>query len=88
MSHQLQIIARATPGALERILRTLRVRGFELHHLAVELDAAAQRYRLQLRVEGARALSMLERQLEKLVEVEQLLAMHAGGGARPAQAAP
>ena len=78
MSHQLQILARNAPGSLERILRTVRVRGYALCGLDVELDEARGRYQLQLRVRGERPLDPLLRQLEKLVDVEQLLTLHAG----------
>lgn len=78
MSHQLQILARSAPGSLERILRTVRVRGFELSGMSLELDEARGRYHLHLRLRGERPLGLLERQLEKLPDVEQLLALHPG----------
>lgn len=78
MTHELQIVTRAQAGGLERILRTLRIRGFEVQHLQADLDAARGRLHLGVRISGERALGVLERQLARLVEVETVLAVHRG----------
>lgn len=76
MSHQFEIIARDVPGSLERILRTVRVRGFELLRLNMERENGEPLYcRLHLQVEGERCPQMLERQLRKLVDVRQAAAV-------------
>ena len=79
MTHELQIIARPQAGGLERILRTLRVRGFDVQRLQADFDAARGRFQLGVWVAGDRALDVLERQLARLVEVETVLAVHRGG---------
>jgi acetolactate synthase II small subunit len=79
MTHELQIIARPQAGGLERILRTLRVRGFDVQRLQADFDVARGRFQLGVWVAGDRALEVLERQLARLVEVETVLAVHRGG---------
>lgn len=78
MTHELQIVARSQAGDLERILRTLCVRGFEVQQMNADLDAAGGRLRLGVRISGERAVEVLERQLARLVEVETVLAVHRG----------
>jgi acetolactate synthase II small subunit len=79
MNHELQIIARPQAGGLERILRTLRVRGFDVQRMQADFDATKGRLQLGVWVAGDRALDVLERQLARLVEVETVLAVHRGG---------
>ncbi|APZ41993.1 ACT domain-containing protein [Acidihalobacter ferrooxydans] len=77
MNHELQIIARPQTGALERILRTLRVRGFEVQRMHADFDTARERFHLGVWLQGERAPDVLERQLLRLAEVETVLAVHA-----------
>ncbi|EHQ51777.1 acetolactate synthase 2 regulatory subunit [Ectothiorhodospira sp. PHS-1] len=80
MSHQFQLFARPAEGSLERILRTVRARGFEVQDMNVRLEGG--RYHVRLRVGGRRDTGMLARQLEKLWDVEHLAALQAAPEAR------
>lgn len=86
MIHELQITARPQAGGLERILRTLRVRGYQVLYLEADLDVARERMHLVVRASGERTLDLLERQLMRLVEVEKVLAAHRGAGDAAARA--
>ncbi|WP_250656147.1 ACT domain-containing protein [Alkalimarinus coralli] len=57
-----------TPAILERLLRTVRVRGFMLKQL--EMKTNSQGLDIELEVFGERNTSMLINQLNKLIEVQ------------------
>ena len=76
MNFILQIQAGAAPATLERILQAARVRGFHLRGLEVKLTADGRHYRLRLTVESELPLTRLTRQLERLVGVTELTALH------------
>lgn len=59
-----------TPAILERLLRTIRVRGFSLENL--EMKTNDQTLDIELIVYGARSISMLINQLNKLVDVNDI----------------
>ncbi|MFP4080196.1 MAG: ACT domain-containing protein [Ectothiorhodospira sp.] len=74
MSARWQLFTRPAPEALERILRTVRARGFLVREFQVLPQVALQDgYRVRLAVDGARDPAPLRRQLEKLWDVEQVL---------------
>lgn len=59
-----------TPAVLERLLRTIRVRGFSLEDLAMKSDN--QLLEIKLSLSGERSISMLINQLTKLVDVKEV----------------
>ena len=59
-----------TPAILERLLRTVRVRGFTLENLTMKTNV--QSLEVKLRVRGQRNIVMLINQLGKLVDVNDV----------------
>ncbi|MFD2231055.1 acetolactate synthase 2 small subunit [Alkalimarinus sediminis] len=59
-----------TPAILERLLRTIRVRGFALENLAMKTND--QNLDIELNVCGERNITMLVNQLNKLVDVNHI----------------
>lgn len=88
MNPQFQLLARPADGSLERILRTVRSRGFEVRDMHVRLDDDGHRYHVRLKVSGSRDPAMLARQLEKLCDVEHLAALHTASAADESVAEP
>lgn len=70
MQHQLTLRANQRPETLERILRVVRHRGFEI----VSLHAEQQNGRLQLSltVQSERDITLLFNQLAKLEDIEDI----------------
>lgn len=70
MQHQLTLRANQRPETLERILRVVRHRGFEI----VSLHAEQQNGTLQLSltVQSERDIALLFNQLAKLEDIEQI----------------
>lgn len=70
MQHQLTLRANQRPETLERILRVVRHRGFEI----VSLHAEQQNGELQLSltVQSERDIALLFNQLAKLEDIEQI----------------
>ena len=62
--HKLHCELRDLPGALERSLRVIRVRGFQLQQLEVEQHQGSLMLNLQL--SGERSIEQLVAQLTKL----------------------
>ncbi|PWK53337.1 acetolactate synthase 2 small subunit [Pleionea mediterranea] len=60
------------PGSLERVLRVIRHRGFNLLDLTVNGSLDNQIFSLMVMVSGERPLSFLTKQLKKLVDVNDL----------------
>lgn len=60
-----------SPAALERFLRTVRVRGFEVEQM--QLEPAGSHWQLSMAIRGSRCTLNLMAQLEKLVEVQQAI---------------
>ncbi len=67
----LRLVARNTPGSLERILNTSRVRGFNIDHFRAELDRN-QQYCIEMAVTGERNIELLIFQLAKQYDVREL----------------
>ena len=59
-----------TPAILERLLRTVRVRGFALENL--KMKANNQNLDIEFNVCGGRSITMLINQLNKLVDVNNI----------------
>lgn len=71
MAHyQLTIKANKRPETLERILRVIRHRGFEVKSLNVEENDTV--FDLKLTLTSQRPLSLLTRQLDKLFDVIEI----------------
>ncbi|MDC0662751.1 ACT domain-containing protein [Marinobacter sp. SS21] len=69
-----QIECRMTfePAALERVCQVVRIRGFEVTEVNASLQDTG--WRIALTVRGSRSLDMLRKQLEKLHNVERVVA--------------
>ncbi len=71
-THLLTMQIKSVAGSLERVIRTVRHRGFEMVSLNVNLNADGRSACLSLSVRSERHLSTLTRQLEKLYDVLSL----------------
>lgn len=69
MRHQLLVQARQRPEVLERILRVVRHRGFQIISMNMTQEQG-NKIQLQLTVESERPLYLLAYQIDKLVDVE------------------
>ncbi|MBF0784569.1 acetolactate synthase 2 small subunit [Muribacter muris] len=65
--YQLEIKANKRPEVLERLLRVIRHRGFEVCHLTAEVDE--NRVTVQVTVQSERERALLVHQLIKLPDV-------------------
>lgn len=68
--YQLTLKANKRPETLERILRVIRHRGFEVKSLKVEANNAT--FELELTLVSQRQISLLAHQLEKLFDVIEI----------------
>ncbi len=68
MKHQLSIVANNRSAVLERILRVVRHRGFELTAMMMPQVSGSQ-IQLALSVCGEHPISQLNKQLDKLIDV-------------------
>lgn len=68
--YQLTLKANKRPETLERILRVIRHRGFEVKSLKVEANNAT--FELELTLVSQRQISLLVHQLEKLFDVIEI----------------
>lgn len=70
--HQLLIEARARPEVLERILRVVRHRGFQIStmHMCQENDKGS--INIDIKVSSLRNIVLLSSQLEKLIDVDRV----------------
>ncbi|WP_127959659.1 acetolactate synthase 2 small subunit [Serratia microhaemolytica] len=71
MQHQLLISARSRPEMLERILRVVRHRGFQVCAMDMVLGEGNEAT-IKLTVASARSVDLLSAQLTKLVDVCQV----------------
>lgn len=68
--YQLQVTAHFRPEVLERVLRLTRHRGFCIKHMDMSTQDA--QLVINMLVESERAIELLSRQLEKLLDVTQV----------------
>jgi acetolactate synthase 2 regulatory subunit len=68
--YNLTIEANARPETLERLLRVVRHRGFEV--LDLNAQKSEQILTLNLKLQSTRAISLLTTQLEKLFDVTKI----------------
>ena len=67
--HQLTIQAYSRPEVLERVLRVVRHRGFQLHAINMETSSADSELQIAVTVASERPLHLLQSQLAKLIDV-------------------
>ncbi|MBJ3816267.1 acetolactate synthase 2 small subunit [Shimwellia pseudoproteus] len=72
MHHQLAVNARFRPETVERILRVVRHRGFQICAMNMETDLATDDINLELTVASLRPVELLFSQLSKLVDVARV----------------
>ncbi|ALB53296.1 acetolactate synthase 2 small subunit [Cronobacter universalis] len=69
MQHQLAVQARFRPETLERVLRVVRHRGFQICAMNMAAGANAENINIELTVASPRPVELLFSQLSKLVDV-------------------
>ena len=69
MQHQVAVEARFNPETLERVLRVVRHRGFQVCSMNMEAASDAQNINIELTVASQRPVELLFSQLSKLVDV-------------------
>lgn len=74
MNHHIHIQARHTSSIIERILQTIRVRGFVVTQLNIDLQEGVYDIQMIL-TQGARAEN-LGQQIDKLIDVIRVRMMH------------
>ncbi len=67
--HQLSIEARFRPEILERILRVIRHRGFQICSMNMATMANAENINIEMTVASQRPVDLLSTQLTKLLDV-------------------
>ena len=70
--HQLTIFARPRPEVVERVLRVVRHRGFQLCSINMESAVDCQELSLTVTVASIRPIESLLAQLAKLIDVMQV----------------
>lgn len=69
IQHQLALQARFRPETLERILRVVRHRGFQVCSMNMATDNNPENINIELTVASPRSIELLFSQLSKLVDV-------------------
>ena len=72
MQHQVAVQARFNPETLERVLRVVRHRGFQICAMNMETATDAQNINIELTVASPRSVELLFSQLSKLVDVARV----------------
>ncbi|MEJ5074682.1 acetolactate synthase 2 small subunit [Enterobacter ludwigii] len=72
MHHQVAVQARFNPETLERVLRVVRHRGFQICAMNMETAIDAQNINIELTVASLRPVELLFSQLSKLVDVARV----------------
>lgn len=67
--HQLSIKARFRPEILERILRVVRHRGFQVCAMNMASGSSAESINIEMTVASQRSVDLLSTQLNKLMDV-------------------
>ncbi|MDX6041379.1 MULTISPECIES: acetolactate synthase 2 small subunit [Scandinavium] len=70
--HQVAVEARFNPETLERVLRVVRHRGFQICAMNMETATDAQNINIELTVASLRPVELLFSQLSKLVDVARV----------------
>ncbi|HFZ8996610.1 TPA: acetolactate synthase 2 small subunit [Citrobacter freundii] len=69
MQHQVNVAARFNPETLERVLRVVRHRGFQVCAMNMATASDAQNINIELTVASPRPVDLLFSQLSKLADV-------------------
>lgn len=72
MQHQLLIQARFRPEVLERVLRVVRHRGFQVCAMNMAAGAHADDINIELSVASQRSVDLLSSQLNKLMDISSV----------------
>ncbi|MFC0228732.1 acetolactate synthase 2 small subunit [Serratia aquatilis] len=72
MQHQLSIQARFRPEMLERVLRVVRHRGFQVCAMNMATGINADDINIELTVASQRSVDLLSSQLSKLMDVSRV----------------
>ncbi|ROP48859.1 acetolactate synthase small subunit [Enterobacter sp. BIGb0383] len=72
MHHQVAVEARFNPETLERVLRVVRHRGFQVCAMNMELATDARNINIELTVASPRPVDLLFSQLNKLIDVARV----------------
>ncbi len=67
--HQLSIEARFRPEILERILRVVRHRGFQISAMSMVCEENTDNINIEMTVASQRSVDLLSTQLRKLMDV-------------------
>ncbi len=70
--HNLQIEARFRPESLERVLRLIRHRGFRVDDMEMSTSVDCKSLNIRVTVSSDRAIQLLSRQLEKLMDITRV----------------
>ncbi|MFP2769263.1 acetolactate synthase 2 small subunit [Oceanisphaera sp. KMM 10153] len=70
--HNLQIEAQFRPEVLERVLRLIRHRGFRVDDMEMSTSVDCKRLNIRVTVSSDRAIQLLSRQLEKLMDITRV----------------
>lgn len=84
MSSLLYLQIKNEEGALERVLRTTRHRGFTLESFNVQTGRNPELYDVTLCIAGERPVNFLSRQFDKLFDVVAVTELHEASYARSA----
>lgn len=68
-SHALVIETTPRPEVMERVLRVIRHRGFDISAMNMEQMNDCQNLKIAVTVSGERAVELLNKQLAKLIDV-------------------
>lgn len=72
MQHQVSIQARFRPEMLERVLRVVRHRGFQVCAMNMDQSANSDNINIELTVASQRPVDLLSSQLSKLMDVARV----------------
>ena len=72
MQHQVAVEARFNPETLERVLRVVRHRGFQVCAMNMETASDARNINIELTVASPRPVELLFSQLSKLIDVARV----------------
>jgi len=70
--HLLKINANNEPATMEQLLRVVRFRGFNVEKISMSILPQDQKMDIQVSVQSKRPIHLLENQLMKLVDVNQV----------------
>ncbi|MBT0730623.1 acetolactate synthase 2 small subunit [Rosenbergiella nectarea] len=74
--HQLTIAASHRPEVLERILRVVRHRGFEIKTMQMAQTLGPEQINIEMTVASHRSIELLSTQLTKLIDVNSVNVTH------------